>query len=208
MTTANKKYEVQPLFATPYFRANLSEIFTPELVEFIKSLKMIPNQQNLITEDLYIFELPEMKAVKDAVQDALDLYASEVMGIEQRLYVTQSWALANAPGVGMHAHSHSNSLISGSLYFAELPEPRSKMIFEKYTHYRQLEINPAQAKQNVFNTPVNVVLPNTHDLILFPSELNHMVEPNTSNVPRYSIAFNTFLKGQIGHYRDVSELTL
>jgi len=27
-------------------------------------------------------------------------------------------------------------------------------------------------------------------------------------IPRHSIAFNTFLKGKLGDYRDVSELTL
>jgi hypothetical protein len=45
-------------------------------------------------------------------------------------------------------------------------------------------------------------------VLLFPSGLQHFVEPNQSVIPRHSIAFNTFLKGQLGDYRDVSELTL
>lgn len=208
MTAVVNDYDVQPLFATPFFRTNLKSIFTPQIVSFIKDLKMVQNQQNLISENLYIFEEPELKSVKDAVQEALDIYASEVMGIEHKLYVTQSWSLVNAPGVGMHTHSHSNSLVSGSLYFAELPSPVSRMVFDKHTAYRRLEINPKKEKQNVFNTPVNVVVPKTHDLLLFPSELNHLVEPNMSNQPRYSIAFNCFIKGKLGHYRDVSELIL
>jgi hypothetical protein len=35
-----------------------------------------------------------------------------------------------------------------------------------------------------------------------------MVEPNTSKNLRHSIAFNTFVKGKLGNYRDVSELVL
>ena len=46
------------------------------------------------------------------------------------------------------------------------------------------------------------------EVSLFPSGLQHFVEPNQSVTPRHSIAFNTFLKGQLGDNRDVSELTL
>ncbi|XOV77392.1 MAG: TIGR02466 family protein [Aestuariibacter sp.] len=208
MNSVVQNYDVQPLFAIPYFRTNFKNLISAEQVAFIKNLKMVQNQQNLISENLYIFEEPELKGIKDAVQEALNIYAKEVMGIEQQLYVTQSWSLVNQPGIGMHTHSHSNSIVSGSLYFAELPSPVSRMVFDKHISYRRLEINPSKERQNVFNTPINVVVPKTHDLLLFPSELNHMVEPNMSNQPRYSIAFNCFIRGKLGHYRDVSELIL
>lgn len=201
-------YDVQPLFAEPYFRTNLSDAITPEQEQLIKSLVMRPNQQNLISENLSIFELPELKSIKNAVQAALDIYATKVMGIKQKLYVTQSWALINQPNVGMHTHSHSNSLVSGSLYFTKLPDPKARMIFERHTSYRQLEISPTHGENNIFNTPINVVTPNTHDLILFSSQLNHSVEANMSANIRYSIAFNCFIKGTIGNLSDVSSLTL
>jgi len=206
MTIEN--YQVQALFATPYFKANMSHAITPEHVDYIQKLKMIRNRDNLISENLYIFEEPELATLKEAIQEALDIYASEVMGLDQRLYVTQSWGLTNESGVGMHSHSHSNSLVSGSLYYAELPQPLSRVIFDKHTSYQQLELNPLREKQNLFNTPVNVLTPETHDLLLFPSDLNHQIEQNESPQPRHAVAFNSFLKGKVGNYRDVSELTL
>ena len=142
------------------------------------------------------------------MQDALDAYSQNVMGIDARLEVTQSWALMNPPGVGMHTHSHSNSIVSGSLYFDELPEPPARMIFDKHTAYQQLELNPVRERQNLFNTPVNIVTPQSREILLFPSELNHMVEANGASVPRWSIAFNCFVRGKVGSYRDVSELRL
>ena len=114
---AIEEYEVQPLFAEPFFRTNIGHAISDEQVEFLKNLKMLQNKQNLISENLYIFEEPELKSIKDAVQEALDFFAADVMGISQKLYVTQSWSLVNNPNIGMHGHSHSNSLISGSLYF-------------------------------------------------------------------------------------------
>lgn len=201
-------YEVRPLFAEPYFRTSIGHAITDEQVEFIKNLKMVPNQVNLISENLYLFEEPVMKSIKDAVQDALDIYAREVMGLTQQIYVTQSWSLVNPPGVGMHGHSHSNSLVSGSLYYCDLPEPPSRMIFERHNSYQLLELSPAADKNNVYNTIRNVVVPQKDDLVLFSSKLSHFVEPNQSDEPRYSIAFNTFIRGKLGSYRDVSELVL
>lgn len=205
---AIESYEVKPLFAEPFFRADIGHAISSEQVEYLKNLKMVQNQVNLISENLYIFEEPELKSIKDAVQEALDLYASKVMGISQRLYVTQSWSLVNQPGIGMHGHSHSNSVVSGSLYFCDLPTPVASMMFDRHRTYQQLELGPEKDKRNIFNTPVNVVTPKKGEVILFSSGLTHFVEQNGSNEPRYSIAFNTFIEGKLGNYRDVSELTL
>jgi hypothetical protein len=188
------KYDVEALFVEPVFRADIGAAITPKQVEFVKSLKMIPNQTNLISENLNIFDEPELENIKRAVQMVLDIYADKVMGIEQKLYVTQSWALINKPGAGMHAHSHSNSVISGSLYFTDMPEPAASMIFDRSTGYRQLRLDPAMPKKN--------------EVLLFSSRLTHLVQPNESNELRYSIAFNTFVKGTIGDLRDVSLLTV
>ncbi len=202
------QYELQPLFAEPIFRVDLSHAISDEQVAFIKNLEMVDNRQNLISENLYIFEEPELLSIKQAVQEALDTYARDVMGVPHKLYVTQSWSLINQPNVGMHGHSHSNSLVSGSLYYTDMPEPVAGMIFDRHRGYQQLELNPSRERQNIYNTPLNIIKPKKGEVILFSSGLQHFVEPNTSNEPRYSIAFNTFIKGKLGDYRDVSELTL
>jgi uncharacterized protein (TIGR02466 family) len=205
---ANRDYNVKPLFAEPFFVTNIGDAITPKQVTLIKELRTLQNQVNLISEDLYIFERPELRSIAEAVQEALDTYAREVMGIAQQLYVTQSWSLTNAPGVGMHGHAHSNSIISGSLYYCDLPEPPSNMIFDRHTMYQQIALPPADGKANIYNTTKNAVQPKQGDLVLFSSSLLHFVEPNQSNQPRHSIAFNTFLRGKLGSFRDVSELVL
>ena len=202
------RFEVKPLFAEPYFRMNIADAISPQQQEIIRSLPMITNQVNRISEELYLFDRPEMKSIKTAVQAALDVYAREVMGISQNLEVTQSWSLINPPGVGMHGHTHSNSIISGSLYYAEMPDPPGNMIFERYNHYRAIELLVDEGKNNIYNAPRNAIIPKQGDLILFRSGLQHYVEENRSELDRYSIAFNTFVRGTIGSFRDVSELNL
>jgi len=201
-------HEVHPLFAEPYFRANIAGTISPAQIAFIQNLKMVNNMENLISENLYIFEEPELKSIKDAVQEVLDIYARDVLCIPQRIYVTQSWSLTNKTNVGMHGHSHSNSILSGSLYYCPLPSPPSNMVFTRHVSYQQIDLPPEAVKRNIYNTPITRIMPKQDDVILFSSRLTHMVEPNASNQTRHSIAFNTFVKGKLGNYRDVSELTL
>ena len=201
-------HEVFPLFVEPYFRANIAGAITPQQIEFIQSLKMVNNMENLISENLYIFEEPELRSIKDAIQEVLDIYARDVLCIPQKLYVTQSWSLTNPPNVGMHGHSHSNSILSGSLYYCDLPSPTASMVFTRHVSYQQIDLAPETEKRNIYNTPINRIIPKRDDVILFSSRLTHMVEPNTSGQQRHAIAFNTFVKGKLGNYRDVSELAL
>jgi uncharacterized protein (TIGR02466 family) len=201
-------HEVYPLFVEPYFRANIAGSISAEQIKFIQNLKMVNNMKNLISENLYIFEEPELKSIKDAVQEVLDIYAREVLCIPQKIYVTQSWSLTNGTNVGMHDHSHSNSVLSGSLYYCKLPEPPGSMIFTRHVSYQQIDLSPEANKRNIYNSPINRIIPKQDDIILFSSRLTHMVEPNTSGEQRHAIAFNTFVKGKLGDYRNVSELAL
>jgi uncharacterized protein (TIGR02466 family) len=201
-------YEVQALFAEPIFRMGMGNVITDKQVEFIKNLKMVRNPTNLISENKYIFELPELRSIKDGVQEALDVFAKEIMGIPQRLYVTQSWSLMNEPSAGMHTHAHSNSVVSGSLYFCEMPNPPARMIFHRHRTHQQIDLQPEKALTNIYNAPVNVITPQRNEVVLFASDLTHMVESNGAGAPRYSIAFNTFVRGKLGGYRNVSELVL
>ncbi|MEM7430781.1 MAG: putative 2OG-Fe(II) oxygenase [Pseudomonadota bacterium] len=203
-----EKYKVEPLFAEPIFRADISHAISDEQVAYIQNLQMVQNRENLISENLYIFNEPELKSISDAVQESLDLFASEVMGLSNQIYVTQSWSLVNQPQIGMHGHSHSNSVVSGSLYYTDLPLPVAGMIFDKNRTYQQLELTPEPNKQNIFNTPLNIIKPKKGEVVLFSSSLQHYVESNAGTEPRHSIAFNTFIRGKLGNYRDVSELTL
>ncbi|MFT7525454.1 MAG: hypothetical protein ACI9LY_000590 [Arenicella sp.] len=202
------EFDVKPLFAEPIFRCDIRSAISAEQVSFIQNLAMVSNQANLISENVYLFEEPEMASIKTTVQEALDTYANEVLCIPQQLYVTQSWSLINNPTIGMHGHSHSNSVISGSLYYCELPEPNANMVFSRHRGYQQLELSPDRQKRNIYNTTANSVEPKQGEVILFSSGLQHLVEKNKSAQPRYSIAFNSFIKGKLGSYRDVSELTL
>ena len=41
-----EKFEIQPLFATPYAKADLGYGITPDQIEYVQNLKMVKNQAN------------------------------------------------------------------------------------------------------------------------------------------------------------------
>ncbi len=51
----------------------------------------------------------------------------------------------NLPGAGLHFHAHSNSIISGSFYYTELPDPPSRVFFDRSTAYQRLDLPPSRA---------------------------------------------------------------
>ncbi len=60
---AIQSHETQALFAVPLFRADIGHAISAEQIEFIKNLKMVNNQVNLISENLYLFDAPERASI-------------------------------------------------------------------------------------------------------------------------------------------------
>jgi uncharacterized protein (TIGR02466 family) len=89
-------------------------------------------------------------------------------------------------------HNHSGSNISG-VYYIEAPENSGRIVFQngdltKMNSKNQFYFDDANFYSRYF-LPVN-----NYDLILFPSETFHYVEPNRTNTERISVAFNLILK--------------
>ena len=73
--------------------------------------------------------------------------------------------------------------------------------FNNFTFFDKVNGNPFTAnKVGVLNEPGR--------LVLFPSYLHHEVDINKGNSDRYSISFNTFVKGKFGDNENLTELNI
>ena len=61
---------------------------------------------------------------------------------------------------------------------------------------------------NIFNSPSWWFETGTGDIILFPSDLTHTVDPTVGDETRISLAFNTFAKGAFGSEQTLRALYL
>ena len=65
-----------------------------------------------------------------------------------------------------------------------------------------------KTENNEWNSDSVNFISQAHKLFLFPSSLLHSVDTNQSNIERISIAFNTFVKGDLGKAGDYTRLVL
>jgi uncharacterized protein (TIGR02466 family) len=146
----------------------------------------------------------ELKDVREFIEVYLKFYVSNVLECSDELRITQSWSNVCEKGKKHHEHIHPNSIVSGVFYF-QVNEKLPPIEFRNpNTHTFTMDIE----KQNNFNSATFLLPLNSGELILFPSNLAHSVPENVTDLPRVSLAFNTFAKGSLGSIQTLTYLPL
>ena len=164
------------------------------------------NDGNTTSVDNYLLKSKEMKRIAAFIDKSVQDYFQEVYAPKHKVkpYVTQSWSNYTNKGQYHHKHAHPNSFISGVFYVAADPE-KDRIFFYK-DGYQQIKVTTEDWNQ--WNSDSWWFPVETGKIVLFPSNLTHMVETVQSENIRISIAFNTFLEGVVGDNKTLTELLL
>ncbi len=127
------------------------------------------------------------------------------MHYEFEIYITNSWYNIARHGEGQTLHNHANSIISGVLY---LDVNTSQPSITFVNTVPPFLLNMRAMQYNMFNSLEFDIPVENGEIILFPSQCFHYVKSNPTNKDRISIAFNTFVKGDIGVETDGGNLKL
>lgn len=197
------------IFPTTVLREHIGRSLSSTELSSIDDIatRLNKNKYNFISEDSYLFN--NYKALGDIKAFCLECanrYLQNVINPKNdvRIYITQSWLNVTKKGQTHHRHNHANSLLSGVFYVNA--DPKSDKIWFHKEEYNQISIQPAEF--NASNSSSWWFPVNTGEVILFPSRLTHDIETVTSDIPRVSIAFNTFVKGVLGSALESTELVL
>ena len=196
---------IESIFATPLYKSDNYYKFSDKELKFLKSLEMIDNRGNEVTKEKHLFEHEEMSQLKNWCEKNLNYFMEQMGKMESaEFYITQSWLNKTVPQKHHHSHMHPNSIISAVLYVEGPTCPTffyNRDSFNNFTFFDRIKGNPFTAnKVGVVNEPGR--------LVLFPSYLHHEVDVNKGNSDRYTISFNTFVKGKFGDYKDLTELEI
>jgi len=194
------------LFPTPVSIFEIDLPLTEEELDCIKNQETRDNTGNTTSVDNYLFKLPELSRISEFCDRALIQYYSEIYSPKEEVvpYITQSWANYTAKGQYHHKHEHPNSFISG-VFYVQTTQDLDKIYFFK-SGYERLKITIKD--WNLYNSDSWWLPAETGKLLLFPSNLTHMVETVESDETRISISFNTFLKGYVGDELSLTALHL
>jgi len=204
------KFSLDGIFPVPIYRAyNIKKITKSEsgFVEKQKS-KVYKNEGNTTTLDTYILEQPIFKNLKNIVKQHLNLYLKNVLcPLEKNteIYITQSWLNYTNFRQYHHSHLHSNSFISGVFYF-KASKKFDKIYFYKPPQSSILDLTVED--YNLFNSKSWHFEVNEAMIIIFPSTTLHHVKLKEDSNERISLSFNTFVKGNIGDLKSITQLKL
>ena len=167
------------------------------------------NGSNSSSVNSCIFDT-KLKKIKQFCEEQIKIYVEQVIGpVEGKLdfYITQSWLNVNRPGEYHYEHCHANSIISGVFYISTEEDDKITFIDPNYKVKDRIKVETKE--YNVWNSDSWFFQSNNNELILFPSWLNHMVDPNVkATTDRISISFNTFIRGTLGEKTGKYELIL
>jgi uncharacterized protein (TIGR02466 family) len=193
---------VENLFPIPIGFFKYNDELTSEQIKFLTELEQRPNNGNYSSSDKYILKQKKLSNVTTFIEKCAQEYFMGTISPKNdvRLRITQSWINWTSPGQYHHKHAHPNSYISGCFYI-NANKKTDKIFFYKEV-YQPIKFPPIE--WNNYNSESWWFPVGTGDLVFFPSNLTHMVEPVDGENTRISLAFNMFPAGHIG---DEDELT-
>jgi uncharacterized protein (TIGR02466 family) len=193
---------VASLFGVPIYSSDVDPI-SSKSVNYILNLKFEKMHNGFITNDVALLDDPNCLEIKNKILNAFNDYVYNVLKINPKMefYITTSWAVKFLPGGSAHEHTHSNSLFSGVLYLKAVKDTGQISFHnpKKYLDFSSPTLNLGFTEWNIFNSDKWSITPNENQIIIFPSNVTHSVEINNSKDDRISIAFNLFVKGNLGY---------
>tara|TARA_R110000787_G_scaffold278896_1_gene388841 strand:- start:81 stop:716 length:636 start_codon:yes stop_codon:yes gene_type:complete len=206
--------QVSGLFQTPVYVTKLKKEFSKEEISFINNDKVDIQSKlnrkmpggNFTSPNKYILNEKIFKNLKQEVQLIVEDYFDRIVSLPDDItpYITQSWLTYTESGQYHHEHDHSNSYASGVIY-VDCHKTLDKIAFNNHGYNM---IRPQPRVNNIFNSSMWVMPVEKNQVFLFPSSLSHFVPNIEGDHSRISLAFNTFIKGKVGEYKESTELFL
>ncbi len=199
-----------PLFSTPVYINNVGDFESPNLrsLDYSSTMPTGGSYNFLSSVDKNVLDRPEFKGIHDIVMKEVNLYAREILSVSNSIefYVTNSWVNVHGRGHSAGSHVHNNSLISGVLYL-QVTETSGDLVFHRdilslvpFPPSLDLDVDSF----NIYNCKSWGYRPKKNDICLFPSVVMHSADPNESDEERWCLAFNVFVKGNIGSLHKLS----
>jgi uncharacterized protein (TIGR02466 family) len=199
---------VNGIFPTPVYMSKLDRDLTKKELSFIDTTKLdfYKNEGNITSNDNYILNQKVFSKLKEDLDLRVQDYFNKVISTTDAVtpYITQSWLNYTETNQFHHKHAHPNSLVSG-VFYINCHEELDKI---KFFNDGYKTIKPEIKDWNLYNSESWWFTVKTGDIILFPSSLTHMVENKEGTNTRISLAFNVFIKGNIGNNKNLTELIL
>lgn len=194
------------LFPTAVAFFDFDRELTSEEKAFMLNQERKQNEGNTTSKDRRVLDSPMFSELREFIDTSVKKYFIDTCApkFDVGLKITQSWLNYTDPGQYHHKHAHPNSFLSGVFYVNADPELDKIYFFNE--EYQRIKIHTED--WNLYNSESWWLPVETGKLIIFPSNLTHMVQTVEAKETRISLAFNTFPVGYVGNDDSLTGLHL
>jgi uncharacterized protein (TIGR02466 family) len=200
--------EICHILPTLIYKENLEKDFSEEIKALTKDehVEKSGNVAHHFSVNKYVLNSEKYLKLKGVIEDLITKYFYDVLQIDGKAMITQSWVNANLPGEFTHQHIHPNSFASGVLYLS-VSGQNAGITFHRPPHQSNniqssFTLQPKMTGKDSGKETLEV---KNGDIIIFPSYLAHSVQKNTTEKIRWSMAFNSLTKDSIGDSARLTE---
>lgn len=189
--------QIYNLFPTRVWRVQLDGLSAQipgwiATVEAMRAAAPVPvggsNRQGWNSTERAVLHMPPFMSLHSEIRKVCSS-AFEQMGLQNPGFELESWINVNDRGGFNFQHMHYG-MISGCVYL-RAPEGSGNIVFRD----PRLAVETSYLKGPGVNSFMDFpIKPEAGMLLLFPSWLQHRVEPHENDIPRISIAFNALWK--------------
>jgi uncharacterized protein (TIGR02466 family) len=203
-------FNLMPLFSVPLYIEDSNIEFDKTILDSLEYIHTLSRDacasknKHILTTD------KRFESIRDSILNSVNIFTRSILHVHPNIefYLTTSWITKHNPGEWVNSHYHPNSIISGVLYL-QTDDNTGNIVFSNevaktFSTTLQLDFK----EFNIYNSSMWSISPKENQLLLFPSTLLHEIKPNNSNIIRYSLAFNLFVRGAFGCAVDQPELVL
>jgi|LakMenEpi03Aug12_release.lakeMendotaPanAssembly.Ray.scaffolds.fasta_scaffold401374_2 uncharacterized protein (TIGR02466 family) len=194
------------IFPTPIYISNIGRSFTNQELSAIEVFEKDSTfyQSNAFSNNKFVLNDKNLSFLKQNCEEHMSTFILNDLSIaDVQPYITQSWVTISGINGYQYEHYHPNSLFSGIIYVSGSEEDFTVFRRPKFTPQIQLRTS-SQASENSDLFRVNLEI---GKIVIFPSHLYHLV-PKVFSEKRVVIAFNIFVKGELGSESTVDYLSL
>ena len=170
-----------------------TDLFTLDIKKIKKEILYIKSKDKGRTESNYGgWQSKSFGTINKNFKSLFDNIHTSVKEIEKHLNLKKElsldnyWCNINYFGSFNRPHTHEGCTVSG-VYYVDVHKNSGNIIFinkNLNSYYKEINI------YNEYNSSIWKIEPEKNLCVLFPSHLNHYVEPNLNKKERISISFN------------------
>jgi uncharacterized protein (TIGR02466 family) len=188
---------ISPLFIDLFSKENLVDFIPLNDTFYNRAIEI--KELNEYTQDwrsdtyasLGVYDItldPIFKPLIDLCVDRVNIFA-EYHGVKKKkIQYVEAWVNVAAKEQYQEYHRHAKWNFS-AVYYVKTPENSGNIVFKKDTFDEMFPL-PIDELNEVASYGIHDVTPKAGELIIFKSNIQHMVEKNKSDENRVSIAIN------------------